>query len=197
MRCLSFLARLGRKLWSMRCHEFWAAYSECEIDPARQLENPALTAHLASCAACRTDVRAMEELDAVLRNGLAAQAAMAAPRPAAVSAAVAAAVAAAGEARPARPPRLALLRRDPSLRFVPAMPMGWLRWAAAAALIAAVGLLGQGQPWGATSIYAEATATARAAAALPSATPSPTLSAGAATTPRAVSLAPVTSTPAP
>ena len=175
----------------MRCHEFWAKYDACETN-ATSLDTE-LTEHLASCAACRADVRALAELDAVLRRGLAAQAAAAQPRPAAVSAAVAAAVAAAGETTSARQPRRVAARRETPLRFIAPMPMGWLRWAAAAALIAAIGLIGQGQPWGATSTYAEATATARAAA-LPSPTPSATLSAG---TPVAILLVPAAATPAP
>lgn len=181
----------------MRCHEFWAKYDACETDATSRSMNTELAEHLASCAACRSDVRALEELDAVLRRGLAAQAAEVQPRPAAVSAVVAAAVAAAGETKPAHLPRRKPVRREPTLRFIAPLPTGWLRWAAAAALIAAIGLIGQGQPWGATSTYAEATATARAASVLPSPTPSATLSASTPGTPVAILLAPITATPAP
>ncbi|MFN8499380.1 MAG: hypothetical protein U0641_16140 [Anaerolineae bacterium] len=181
----------------MRCHEFWAKYLECNDSPTPRSLDRDLTEHLAACAACRAEAQALEELDVMLRRGLVAQAEASQPRPAAVSAAVAAAVAAARETQSPRSPARAPQRDRASLRFIAPAPVGWLRWAAAAALIAAAGLLGQGQPWGATSTYAEATATARAATALPSPTPSATLSVGLHGTPAAVSLAPVTSTPSP
>ncbi|MFN8482768.1 MAG: hypothetical protein U0768_06950 [Anaerolineae bacterium] len=179
----------------MRCHEFWGRYLDCDDGVTPPALDGEMLAHLAECPACRAEVRGMEELSVALRRGLQAQAEAARPRPAAVSSAVAAAVAAAQETR--TPPQRVGQRTGAPLRFVAPAPMGWLRWAAAAALIAAIGLLGQGQPWGATSTYAEATATARAAAVLPSPTPSATLPLGTAGTPAAISLAPVTSTPSP
>ncbi|MFN8471939.1 MAG: hypothetical protein U0822_07065 [Anaerolineae bacterium] len=181
----------------MRCHEFWAKYCEREGDALPESVAVDLSEHLADCAACRAEVAAIEELGVVLRRGLTAQAEASQPRPAAVSATVSAAIAAAREMQPARSSQRSAARTSAPLRFVAPMPVGWLRWAAAAALILAIGLLGQIQPWGATSTYAEATATARAAAALPSPTPSATLRVAAPGTPAAVSLAPVTSTPAP
>ena len=180
----------------MRCDEFlkeWSSYRDgCDVELSVEA-----AAHGASCLACAAEMRWADEMERLLRLGLAQRAGQAQPSAGAVAQAVLAATAALEEtAAPARatqrsrPPR----RAGEPLRFVPLAPLSLARWAVAAVFILAVGLLGRGQPLNPTPTYADMTATA---VALPSATPSATLSAHVPGTPTVLVMAPVVATPGP
>lgn len=180
----------------MRCDEFlkeWSTYRDgCDVELSAEA-----AAHGASCPACAVEMRWADELERMLRLGLAQRASQTQPSASAVAQAVLAATAALEErpvaSRPtprARPPRW----KSEPLRFVPLAPLSLARWAVAAVFILAVGLLGRGQPLNPTPTYADMTATA---VALPSATPSATLSAYAPGTPTVLTMAPAVATPGP
>ncbi len=180
----------------MRCDEFlkeWSTYRDgCDMELSAEA-----AAHGAACPACAQAMRRADEMERMLRLGLAQRAGQAQPSASAVAQAVLAA-ASALEERPAasRPARMTRPTRWPSepLRFVPLLPTSVARWAVAAAFILAVGLLGRGQPLNPTPTYADMTATA---VALPSATPSATLSAHAPSTPTVLAMGQSAATPGP
>lgn len=172
----------------MRCDEFVKEWQRTETCGEIELSAAAAT-HLAVCPMCQAMALAPPSVDAALRKALAARALRATPRAAAIAAATEAAVAALAP-RPA--PRRQAKRRGEPLRFV-ALPPALTGWAVAAALLIMVGLLGRA-PFGANDAQVAAQ-TATAIAALPSATPSPTIS--LATPPTAVSMARPAATPLP
>ena len=180
----------------MKCDEFlkeWSAYRDgCDVELSAEA-----AAHGAACPACAAEMRWADEMERLLRLGLAQRAGQAQPSASAVAQAALAATAALEErptaSRPARRTRPTRLKSEP-LRFVPLAPTSLARWAVAAVFILAVGLLGRGQPLNPTPTYADMTATA---VALPSATPSATLSAYAPGTPTVLALGQVVATPGP
>lgn len=168
----------------MRCDEFVREWQLAEACGEVYL-SAAAAAHLAACSLCQAVALVEPSLDAAVREALAARAIAATPRPTAVAAARDAAVA-------ALPSRGRAVRRPEPLRFV-ALPPTMAGWAVAAALLIAVGLLGRA-PFGGDEVVRVAQ-TATVVAALPSATPSPTVSRDA--PPTAVSLARPAVTPLP
>ena len=163
------------------------AYGELELSAAA-------AAHLAACPMCQAVALAPPGLDTALREALAARALRATPRPVAIAIAREAAIAALPP-RPAPPAPVTSQRRatgrSEPLRFV-ALPPTLAGWAVAAVLLIMVGLLGRAPLGRDEALYAAQTATA--IAALPSATPSPTVSLAA--PPTAVSMARPAATPA-